>query len=39
VTLDATGFAIVNLCFIALWLVLAVALVRWNRRLAPEAKA
>jgi AAA family ATP:ADP antiporter len=39
VTLGAAGFAIVNLCFIALWLVLAVALVRWNRRLAPETKA
>jgi AAA family ATP:ADP antiporter len=36
VTLDASGFAIVNLCFIALWLVLAVALVRRNRTLTPE---
>lgn len=33
VTLDANGFAIVNLCFVALWLTLAVALVRHNRRL------
>ena len=33
VTLDASGFAIVNLCLIALWLVLAVALVRRNRQL------
>ncbi|HYN02573.1 MAG TPA: Npt1/Npt2 family nucleotide transporter [Vicinamibacteria bacterium] len=39
VTLDASGFAIVNLCFIALWLVLAVALVRRNRQLTPETKA
>ena len=39
VTLDASGFAIVNLCLIALWLVLAVALVRWNKGLAPETKA
>jgi AAA family ATP:ADP antiporter len=37
VTLDAGGFAIVNLCFVAVWLVLAVALVRHNRRLAAEA--
>ena len=33
VTLDASGFAIVNLCFVALWLVLAVALLRQSRRL------
>jgi AAA family ATP:ADP antiporter len=33
VTLDADAFAIVNLCFVALWLTLAVALVRHNRRL------
>ncbi len=33
VTLDASGFAIVNLCFVAAWLLLAVALVRRNRRL------
>jgi hypothetical protein len=39
VTLDANGFAIVNLCFIALWLVLAVALVRRNRRLTAETTA
>jgi len=39
VTLDASGFAIVNLCFIALWLVLAVALVRRNRQLTPETNA
>ncbi len=39
VTLDANGFAIVNLCLIALWLVLAVALVRRNRRLTAESPA
>ena len=39
VTLDASGFAIVNLCFIAVWLVLAVALVRQNRKLTSETKA
>jgi AAA family ATP:ADP antiporter len=39
VTLDANGFAIVNLCFVAVWLVLAVALVRRNRQLAPEPRA
>jgi ATP:ADP antiporter, AAA family len=39
VTLDASGFAIVNLCFVAVWLVLAVALVRRNRQLAPEPRA
>jgi AAA family ATP:ADP antiporter len=39
VTLDANGFAIVNLCCVAAWLVLAVALVRRNRRLTPEPKA
>jgi AAA family ATP:ADP antiporter len=33
VTLDASGFAIVNLCLIAGWLFLAWALVRHNRRL------
>jgi AAA family ATP:ADP antiporter len=38
VTLDASGFAIVNLCLVALWLVLAVALVRRNRQLTAEAK-
>jgi ATP:ADP antiporter, AAA family len=36
VTLDANGFAIVNLCLIAVWLLLAVALVRRNRRLTAE---
>jgi AAA family ATP:ADP antiporter len=39
VTLDASGFAIVNLCLIALWLVLAVALVRRNRTLTPQTPA
>jgi AAA family ATP:ADP antiporter len=34
VVLDADAFAMVNLGFIAAWLVLATALVRWNRRLA-----
>ncbi len=33
VLLDADGFAVVNLALIAAWLVLATALVRWNRRL------
>jgi AAA family ATP:ADP antiporter len=32
-TLDASGFAIVNLGFVAVWLALAVALVRRNRQL------
>jgi AAA family ATP:ADP antiporter len=32
-TLDASGFAIVNLFFVAVWLALAVALVRRNRQL------
>jgi AAA family ATP:ADP antiporter len=31
--LDSGGFAVVNLCCVAVWLVLAFALVRWNRRL------
>ena len=39
VTLDASGFAMVNLCLIAAWLFLAWALVRRNRRLTPETKA
>lgn len=39
VTLDASGFAIVNLCLIALWLFLAWALVRRNRQLTPETPA
>ena len=39
VALDASGFAIVNLCLVTVWLVLAVALVRRNRALAAEAKA
>jgi AAA family ATP:ADP antiporter len=39
VTLDADEFAIVNLCFVAVWLGLAVALVRWNRQLMSETKA
>jgi AAA family ATP:ADP antiporter len=39
VTLDADGFALVNLGFVAVWLVLAVALVRWNRTLTSETKA
>ena len=38
VTLDADGFAIVNLCLIAVWLALAWALVRRNAGLASEAK-
>jgi AAA family ATP:ADP antiporter len=38
VTLDSNGFAIVNLCFIALWLALAVALVRRNKQLTSETK-
>jgi AAA family ATP:ADP antiporter len=37
VTLDASGFAIVNLVLVAVWLVLAVALVRRNRRLETAA--
>ncbi len=36
VTLDASGFATLNLCFVAAWLVLAVALVRLNRKQMPE---
>ena len=39
VTLDANGFAVVNLCFVAVWLALAVALVRRNRQLSPEPRA
>jgi AAA family ATP:ADP antiporter len=39
VTLDADGFAMVNLVFVALWLALAVALVRRNRHLTSGAKA
>ena len=39
VTLDSTGFAVVNLCFVAVWLALAWALVRRNRDLTGEAKA
>jgi AAA family ATP:ADP antiporter len=35
--LDASGFATVNIAFIVLWLVIAVALVRWNRRLVAAA--
>jgi AAA family ATP:ADP antiporter len=31
--LDASGFAMVNLCLVAVWLVLAWALVRRNRQL------
>jgi ATP:ADP antiporter, AAA family len=38
VTLDANGFAVVNLVCVALWLALAVALVRWNRKLTAETK-
>jgi AAA family ATP:ADP antiporter len=38
VTLHASGFAVVNLCLVAVWLALAVALVRWNRRLTAEPK-
>jgi ATP:ADP antiporter, AAA family len=39
VTLDSNGFAVVNLCFVVLWLALAVALVRRNRALTGETKA
>lgn len=39
VTLDANGFAVVNLCFVAVWLVLAAALVRRNRQLSAETRA
>jgi AAA family ATP:ADP antiporter len=39
VTLDSNGFAVVNLCFVAVWLVLAVALVRRNKSLTAETKA
>lgn len=39
VALDASGFAIVNLCLVTVWLALALALVRRNRVLAAEAKA
>jgi AAA family ATP:ADP antiporter len=39
VALSASGFAIVNLCLIALWLALAFALVRRNRQLAAATKA
>jgi AAA family ATP:ADP antiporter len=39
VTLDSNGFAVVNLCFVAVWLALAWALVRRNRDLTGEAKA
>jgi AAA family ATP:ADP antiporter len=35
--LTASGFAAVNLGFIAVWLILATALVRWNRRLTATA--
>jgi AAA family ATP:ADP antiporter len=37
-TLDADGFAIVNLCFVAVWLALAWALVRRNRDLTAETR-
>jgi AAA family ATP:ADP antiporter len=37
VTLDANGFAVVNLCLIGLWLLLAVALVRRNRQATADA--
>jgi AAA family ATP:ADP antiporter len=39
VTLDSGGFALVNLGFVAVWLVLAVVLVRWNRSLTSGARA
>jgi ATP:ADP antiporter, AAA family len=39
VTLDANGFGVVNLCFVAVWLVLAVALVRRNLALTKETRA
>jgi AAA family ATP:ADP antiporter len=38
-SLGASGFALVNLGFVALWLVLAVTLVRWNRELCARAPA
>jgi hypothetical protein len=38
-TLDASGFALINIACIVLWLLLAVALVRRNRRLTAEAQA
>jgi AAA family ATP:ADP antiporter len=38
-TLGASGFATFNLCLVALWLVLALALVRRSRQLTAEAKA
>jgi AAA family ATP:ADP antiporter len=38
VTLDANSFAVVNLCFVAVWLALAVALVRRNAKLASETR-
>jgi AAA family ATP:ADP antiporter len=38
-SLDASGFALVNLGFVALWLVLAVHLVRWNRELCSRTPA
>ena len=39
VTLDANGFAVVNLVLIAVWLALALALVRRNRQLMSGTKA
>jgi AAA family ATP:ADP antiporter len=38
-TLDADGFAAINLALIAVWLVLAVALVRRNERLTATTQA
>ena len=37
-SLDASGFAMVNLGLVAVWLALAVALVRRNKRLTAETK-
>lgn len=37
-TRDANGFAVVNLGLVAVWIALAVALVRRNRRLTGEAE-
>jgi len=38
IPLDADRFAVVNLLCVALWLVLAVTLVGWNRRLSEAAR-
>jgi AAA family ATP:ADP antiporter len=38
-SLDASGFALINLGFVVVWLVLAVTLVRWNRELCARTPA